>query len=143
MTRSTVAGSARFRQRKLSTRQTLQILREDQVDQVDDEAQRNVPKVETGVEKGEEIVSWPLLSHPVCELGLACTFPARVPADSMSTRNTIFKPPCRPPRLLPSAAKSPRYIFQPPMPIRVRSSMINSTNLLSHSRRRISDSHPL
>ena len=57
MTRSTVAGSARFRQRKLSTRQTLQILREDQVDQADDEAQRNVPKVETGVEKGEEIVS--------------------------------------------------------------------------------------
>lgn len=57
MTRSTVAGSARFRQRKLSTRQALQILREDQVDQIDDEAQRNVPKVDTGVEKGEEIVS--------------------------------------------------------------------------------------
>lgn len=57
MTRSTATGSARFRQRKLSTRQTLQILREDQVDQVDDEAQRNVPKVDTGVEKGEEIVS--------------------------------------------------------------------------------------
>lgn len=67
MTRSTVAGSARFRQRKLSTRTTLQILREDQVDQVDDEAQRNVPKVETGVEKGEEIVSCPLLSHRVCD----------------------------------------------------------------------------
>lgn len=69
MTRSTVAGSARFRQRKLSTRQTLQILREDQVDQVDDEAQRNVPKVETGVEKGEEIVSLPVLSQPVCDRG--------------------------------------------------------------------------
>ncbi|KAI4125661.1 MAG: hypothetical protein LQ347_005297 [Umbilicaria vellea] len=55
MTRSTAAASARFRQRKLSTRQTLQILREDQVDTVDDEAQRNVTKVETGVEKGEEI----------------------------------------------------------------------------------------
>lgn len=55
MTRSAVAGSARFRQRKLSPRQTLQILKEDQVDKVDDEAQRNVPKVETGVEKGEEI----------------------------------------------------------------------------------------
>lgn len=57
MTRSTAAASARFRQRKLSTRQTLQILKEDQVDSVDDEAQRNVTKVETGVEKGEEIVS--------------------------------------------------------------------------------------
>ena len=57
MTRSTVAGSARFRQRKLSTRQALQILREDEVDQVDDETQRNITKVDTGVEKGEEIVS--------------------------------------------------------------------------------------
>ena len=57
MTRSAAAASARFRQRKLSTRQTLQILREDQVEKVDDEAQRNAPKVETGVEKGEEIVS--------------------------------------------------------------------------------------
>jgi len=50
-------GGARFRQRKLSTKQTLQILREDQVDQLDDDAQRNIPKVDTGVEKGEEIVS--------------------------------------------------------------------------------------
>ena len=69
MTRSTVGGSARFRTRKLSTRQALQILREDQVDQVDDEAQRNVLKVETGVEKGEEVVSQPLLSHPYCDRG--------------------------------------------------------------------------
>lgn len=66
MTRSAVAGSARFRQRKLSPRQTLQILKEDQIDKVDDEAQRNVPKVETGVEKGEEIVSRPSLSHLHC-----------------------------------------------------------------------------
>lgn len=59
MTRAGAAG-ARFRQRKLSTKQSLQVLREDQVDKVDDEAaQRNVPKVETGVEKGEEIVSRP------------------------------------------------------------------------------------
>ena len=57
MTRSTVAGSARFRQRKLTTKQALQILREDQIDAVDEDGQRNVPKVETGVEKGEEIVS--------------------------------------------------------------------------------------
>ena len=57
MTRSAVAASARFRQRKLTTKQALQILREDQIDLVDDDAQRNVPKVETGVEKGEEIVS--------------------------------------------------------------------------------------
>ena len=69
MTRSTTAGSARFRQRKLSSRQVLPILREDQVESLDDEAQRNVPKVETGVEKGEEIVSSFLLSHRVCDRG--------------------------------------------------------------------------
>ncbi|KAI9847813.1 MAG: Enhancer of polycomb-like protein 1 [Sclerophora amabilis] len=54
MTRAGAAG-ARFRQRKLSTKQTLQVLREDQVEKVEDDQQRNIPKVETGVEKGEEI----------------------------------------------------------------------------------------
>jgi enhancer of polycomb-like protein len=55
MTRA--GAAARFRQRKLSTKQTLAIVREDQVDKVEDDPQRNIPKVETGVEKGEEIVS--------------------------------------------------------------------------------------
>lgn len=81
MTRSTVAGSARFRQRKLTTKQALQILREDQIDAVDEDGQRNVPKVETGVEKGEEIVSRDLayLIHLcrlifafACQIGQSC-----------------------------------------------------------------------
>ncbi|KAL1608452.1 Enhancer of polycomb-like protein 1 [Paraconiothyrium brasiliense] len=46
----------RFRQRKLSTKQNLPILREHEVEQLgDDDATRHIPKVETGVEKGEEI----------------------------------------------------------------------------------------
>ncbi|KAF2811481.1 uncharacterized protein BDZ99DRAFT_384236 [Mytilinidion resinicola] len=46
----------RFRQRKLSTKQNLAVLRENEVEQqLDDDAQRHIPKVETGVEKGEEI----------------------------------------------------------------------------------------
>ncbi|KAI9797515.1 MAG: Enhancer of polycomb-like protein 1 [Piccolia ochrophora] len=53
MTRPGVAG-ARFRQRKLSTKQSLQILNEDQVEKLDDDQQRNNNKVDTGVEKGEE-----------------------------------------------------------------------------------------
>jgi enhancer of polycomb-like protein len=61
MTRSAVAG-ARFRQRKLSTKQGLSILRENQIDQVDDDAHRNITKVETGVEKGELDVSHPCVS---------------------------------------------------------------------------------
>ncbi|KAF2666292.1 hypothetical protein BT63DRAFT_55234 [Microthyrium microscopicum] len=50
------AAGARFRQRKLSVKQNLSILREDEVEATfDDEAQRNIPKVETGVEGHEEM----------------------------------------------------------------------------------------
>ncbi|KAF2868346.1 enhancer of polycomb-like-domain-containing protein [Massariosphaeria phaeospora] len=46
----------RFRQRKLSTKQNLPVLREHEVEKlVDDDASRHIPKFETGVEKGEEI----------------------------------------------------------------------------------------
>ncbi|KAF2181647.1 hypothetical protein K469DRAFT_691741 [Zopfia rhizophila CBS 207.26] len=46
----------RFRQRKLSTKQNLPVLREHEVEKLaDDDAARHIPKVETGVEKGEEI----------------------------------------------------------------------------------------
>jgi len=51
----------RFRQRKLSTKQNLPVVRENEVEQLtDDDASRHIPRVETGVEKGEEIVSFPL-----------------------------------------------------------------------------------
>ena len=57
------ATGQRFRQRKLSTKQNLPVLREHEVEQLqDDDATRHIPKVETGVEKGEEIVS-PCLSR--------------------------------------------------------------------------------
>ncbi|KAI5803217.1 enhancer of polycomb-like-domain-containing protein [Geopyxis carbonaria] len=52
MTRST--ANNRFRTRKLSTKQTLAVLRENQIDSVDDDAQRNIPQIETGVERQEE-----------------------------------------------------------------------------------------
>jgi len=56
---STRATTARHvRQRKLNTKQPLRISREADIeDVVDDESQRHIPQVETGVEKGEEIVS--------------------------------------------------------------------------------------
>ena len=57
MTRSTLGASARCRQRKLNTRQPLPIRQEHQIDEADDEAQRHVTKIDTGVEKAEEIVS--------------------------------------------------------------------------------------
>lgn len=53
------ATGARFRQRKLSTKHPLSVVREDEIlDSVadDNDPQRNVPRVETGVEKAEETV---------------------------------------------------------------------------------------
>jgi enhancer of polycomb-like protein len=47
----------RFRQRKLSTKQNLPVISENELDVApDDDATRHIPKVETGVEKGEEVV---------------------------------------------------------------------------------------
>jgi hypothetical protein len=54
----------RFRTRKLSTKQSLAVLRENQIDSVDDDGQRNIPQIETGVERQEEIVRC-LLSPPL------------------------------------------------------------------------------
>ncbi|KAK5153271.1 enhancer of polycomb-like-domain-containing protein [Cryomyces antarcticus] len=56
MAASRSATAQRFRQRKLSTKQNLQVVRESEVEKAtDDDAQRHIPRVETGVEKGEEI----------------------------------------------------------------------------------------
>lgn len=54
-------GQARHvRQRKLNTKQPLRIIRENEIDDaIDDESQRHIPQVETGVEKNEEVVSLP------------------------------------------------------------------------------------
>jgi enhancer of polycomb-like protein len=55
---STRGAVRNVRQRKLNTRQGLRIIREDQIDDAtEDESQRQFTQVETGVEKGEEIVS--------------------------------------------------------------------------------------
>ncbi|KAK9452937.1 enhancer of polycomb-like-domain-containing protein [Dipodascopsis uninucleata] len=47
-------GSARFRHRKISVKQTLQILKQSDIPDLEDEQQREIQQVETGVEKGEE-----------------------------------------------------------------------------------------
>ncbi|RPA86107.1 hypothetical protein BJ508DRAFT_302023 [Ascobolus immersus RN42] len=54
MTRQQAAN--RFRTRKLSTKQQLAVVRESQIDNIDDtDAQRNIPEIETGVERQEEV----------------------------------------------------------------------------------------
>ncbi|KAK9351526.1 enhancer of polycomb-like-domain-containing protein [Lipomyces doorenjongii] len=47
-------GSARFRQRKISVKQGLQVLRQSDIPDLEEEQQREIQQVETGVEKGEE-----------------------------------------------------------------------------------------
>lgn len=64
-------GTSRIRQRKLNTRATLPILREDQLDDTHDD-QNNVPRIETGVEKGEEVVGLPI---PVFSSSIFFLFP--------------------------------------------------------------------
>lgn len=56
-TTTTAGPSARFRQRKISVKQTLQILLQSDIPDLEDEQQRELQQVETGVEKGEEEVS--------------------------------------------------------------------------------------
>lgn len=68
------ATGQRFRQRKLSTKQNLPVVRESEVEQLaDDDASRHIPKVETGVEKGEEIVS---CARPLWALAVYQRFPS-------------------------------------------------------------------
>lgn len=64
---TTRASNARHvRQRKLNTKQGLRIIRESEIEeQGDDESQRQIPQVETGVEKGEEIVGLPPTDLPI------------------------------------------------------------------------------
>ncbi|KAK9470869.1 enhancer of polycomb-like-domain-containing protein [Dipodascopsis tothii] len=50
----TKAGSARFRQRKISVKQSLQVIRQSDIPDLEDEQQRDIQQIETGVEKGEE-----------------------------------------------------------------------------------------
>lgn len=63
---TTRATGQRFRQRKLSTKQNLQVIREHELEQTaDDDATRHIPRVETGVERNEETVRLaPFLFRP-------------------------------------------------------------------------------
>ena len=67
MTRSTQPG-LRFRTRKLAPKNLLAVLREDQIDSEEyKELLDNQYKVETGVEKGEENVSYLFLVY-ICHI---------------------------------------------------------------------------
>ena len=62
-TRSTAAAAAlgpRIRQRKLNTKSQLAILREDQLDDLDHDPHQNLSEVNSGVEREEEKVRFPL-----------------------------------------------------------------------------------
>jgi enhancer of polycomb-like protein len=50
-------GMGRTRPKKLTSKASIPVVREDQVDTIDDEIQNAIQQVETGVEKAEESVS--------------------------------------------------------------------------------------
>lgn len=56
MAKAVSSSSARFRQRKISTKQVLQILYQADIPDLEEEQQRDLQQIETGVEKGEEEV---------------------------------------------------------------------------------------
>lgn len=62
---STRQSGARFRQRKLSTKHPLQVVRENEIETfaIDDDPQRHIHHVETGVEKAEETVSCHVIAN--------------------------------------------------------------------------------
>ena len=60
MSTTRTTNGRHVRQRKVNTKQLLRIIREADIeDAPDDEAQRHIPEVETGVDKAEEIVREP------------------------------------------------------------------------------------
>lgn len=129
---STRVTGQRFRQRKLSTKQNLPVVRENEVEQLaDDDASRHIPKVETGVEKGEEIVScasplWALSmnasksqQHTMRSWAMPCIaylVVFEIQDSNAGSRNTIYKLSSRPPRQQRKAHLEGRLLnstFQP------------------------------
>ena len=53
-------GLGRTRPKKLTSKASIPIVREDEIDALDEELQTSLQQIETGVEKAEESVSHPL-----------------------------------------------------------------------------------
>ena len=66
MPAATVLRGHNVRTRKLNPRANLPIIREDDLDGLDDDPQRNVPAPETGIEKHEETVRLFLMVSHLC-----------------------------------------------------------------------------
>ena len=136
--------SQAFRQRKLNYRQSLPIHRDDQVEDFEDELQRNVHKIDTGVEQGEQNVrtlssSFLALSDfwlfvvLVASSACRCLFPFflcfafHITTRDLTSpqRNTICKLPFRHLRLLLSVVRLRRYTSPHRMLCRARFNMRN------------------
>lgn len=56
-------GLGRTRPKKLTSKASIPIVREHEIDAIDDDIQTTLQQIETGVEKAEESVSGVLLPH--------------------------------------------------------------------------------
>ena len=155
MTRSAsnaLGANSRIRTRKLNTRTNLSILRQEDLQELDDEAQRNVPTVESGVERAEEKVGIPfhrsLRPSPVfvflppvaTEFRLSfCRSVINKPRDlTPNNRNTTCRPHSQHHKQLPLEVKSLKYTSRLQMRCRVRSTMTDCILLSISSLSRIS-----
>ena len=139
-------GLGRTRPKKLTSKASIPIVREEDIDVIDDELQSTLQQIETGVEKAEESVSGPLPSPnfsliPACDHVIAS--PKRHEIFTMLTLDAPRRNfTCKSRSMLRQRAMSMPRIFQPPKQSSVTFNMTNYTLHSSHNPRRTFASPP-
>ena len=121
MTRAGALSQSRMRQRKLNTRASLQIIREDDLHEADDDLPRVLSGLDSGVEKAEQNVGFPPMINNQTR--------------DQQNRNTIYKLPSRLHKQPSSAVRSLKYSFLLRMLCKAPCSMTSSTLSRTPSRR--------
>lgn len=140
-------GLGRTRPKKLTSKASIPIVREHEIDLIDDEIQSTLQQIETGVEKAEESVSVPnepliFSLIPACDHVIAS--PKRHEIFTVLTsrraphRNSI----CKPQSMLPRKAKTRMLIFRLARSSSVTFHMPSCILRSSRSRRHTSASPP-
>lgn len=136
-------GMGRTRPKKLTSKASIPIIRETDIDVIEDEIQSSLQQIETGVEKAEESVSLAhhVTSDPCPVKNLSRARRSRNPCllTRLFRRNTISKRPL----MLRLRGKSMMPTSRPQTPYSVISDMTSCTHRPSRSRRLMFASPPL
>ena len=141
-------GLGRTRPKKLTSKASIPIVREQDIDIVDDEIQSALQQIETGVEKAEESVSacpmGQLIFSPVHAHGHVTASPNGheifTMADHETRHHRSFT--CKRPSMLPRKVKIKRRIFPPEKSFSATFNMSNCTPQSSRNLRPTSASPP-